>query len=74
MIKTLTTVGNSSAILLDRTIMELVGLSEKDQVNVTVSGGAVILTPVRPTVDRARLEAAAEKVMAKYGRLLERLA
>ena len=48
MVKRLQKVGNSNAVILDLPIMEMVGLEEGKEVQVTVSNGSIILTPVQP--------------------------
>ena len=74
MLQLLTKVGNSNAILLDQTIMSLIGLDEKSQVDLTVRGGSLVITPVNPTIDPQKFEAATERAMKKYDKLLTRLA
>ncbi len=75
MIKRLRKVGNSNALLLDKPIMELVGLEENGQVQLAVSGGSLIVTPVNPRpADPARFEACLDRVVAKRRDVLRRLA
>jgi antitoxin component of MazEF toxin-antitoxin module len=74
MVKSLTKVGNSHAILLDRAIMDLLGLDEKSRVTLTVSGGSLIVTPVEPVADQEKFEAAAERAEKKFANLLKQLA
>lgn len=75
MIKQLRKVGNSSAITLDKALLELVGLKDKDNVQVAVRDGAIILTPVHPqAVDPKRFEASLERVIRKRRDVLRRLA
>ena len=75
MIKTLTRVGNSYALIFDSTLRELSGLKPGDQVNVTVhDGGAIVLTPMTPAIDAAEAQARAEKLIRKNSALLRRLA
>ena len=45
MIKHIKKVGNSSALILDRALMELVGLSEGGEVQLTVHNGSIIIGP-----------------------------
>ncbi len=47
MIKQLKTVGKSNALILDKAIMELVGLEENGEVQLTVHSGSIIITPAR---------------------------
>jgi antitoxin component of MazEF toxin-antitoxin module len=75
MIKQLRKVGNSNALLLDRAVMELIGLEEKGQVQLTVHNGSLILTPARPKeVSPEQFEGTLSKVVAKRRSALKRLA
>ena len=74
MLKSLTKVGNSHAILLDKVIMDLLGIDADSRVNLTVDGGSLVITPVEPVADNAKFEAAAERAEKKFDKLLTRLA
>ena len=73
-VKSLTKVGNSHALVLDKPLMDLIGIDEGGLVNLTVSGGSLVVTPVHPRVDRDRLEEALERIDRKYGDMLNSLA
>lgn len=75
MIKQLRKVGNSNALILDKPILELLGLEEEGQVQLTIQDGNLIVTPARPQLVRA--EEVGEKldyVMKKRTDVLRRLA
>jgi len=75
MIKRLRKVGNSNALLLDKPIMELIGLEEDGEVQLIVDGGCLIVAPTNPrTADRQRFEKALERVVAERRELLRKLA
>jgi antitoxin component of MazEF toxin-antitoxin module len=75
MIKRLRKVGNSNALLLDKPILELLGLKEDGKVQLNVSNGSLVVTPVDPKpVDPARFEASLERVVARRRDVLKRLA
>lgn len=75
MIKRMKRVGNSNALIFDRALMELVGLREGGEVQITVQNGSIIITPAHPSpVDRERFEAALEKVVIERRDVLRRLA
>ena len=75
MIKTLTKVGNSYALMFDTTLRELSGLKPGDQVNVTVhDGGAIVVMPMTPVIDANEAQARAEKLIRKNSALFRRLA
>ena len=73
MLKSLTKVGNSHAILLDKVIMDLLGIDANGKINLMVDGGSLVITPVEPAVDNAKFEAAAERAEKKFDKLLTRL-
>ena len=73
MLKSLTKVGNSHAILLDKVIMDLLGIDANGKINLTVNGGSLVITPVEPAADNAKFEAAAERAEKKFDKLLTRL-
>lgn len=74
MIKSLTKVGNSHAIILDRSLLDLVGLREDGQVQITFHNGSLIFTPVSPQVSDAEFDAIAEEVIRERREVLKRLA
>jgi antitoxin component of MazEF toxin-antitoxin module len=48
MIKQLRKVGNSNALILDKPILELLGLEEDGQVQLTIQDGLLIVAPANP--------------------------
>jgi antitoxin component of MazEF toxin-antitoxin module len=75
MIKRLQKVGNSNALILDLPIMEMVGLEEGKEVQLTVSNGSIIITPVSPRrVDPEELERHLDRIVGKRGKMLKELA
>jgi antitoxin MazE len=75
MIKHLRKVGNSNALLLDKAILELLGLEENGQVQLTVSDGSLIVTPVHPRPDaQRRFEECLQRVVGQRREVLRRLA
>lgn len=75
MVKRLRKVGNSSALLLDKAVMELVGLQENAQVVLTVEGGSLIVTPAQPRpVSPQRFQACLDRVVKGRRNVLRKLA
>ncbi len=75
MVKKLQKVGNSNALILDLPIMEMVGLEEGKEVQITVSNGSIIITPVHPRrVDREELERQLDRVVGERREMLKELA
>jgi len=83
MIKTLTRQGNSSALIIDRTLMELLGIEQDTPLKITVEGRRMIVEPAEaaaPATPKAgktgteRVKAAIEKSHRRYGEAYKRLA
>ena len=75
MIKKLRKVGNSNAIILDHAVMEMVGLEERGQVQVTIRDGSIIVTPANPRrVDPAAFAKALDSVVSRRRGALRKLA
>lgn len=75
MIKQLRKVGNSNALVLDKPLLELLGLSEGGHVQLTVQNGVLIVAPVHPvTAEPKQFKDAVEHVLQKRKDVLRRLA
>jgi len=74
MIKTLQKHGNSRALVIDKPIMEALGIAEDTPLQITVSGNSLIITPVNVGLGEARVKEIAAKLRPRYGEMLERLA
>lgn len=74
MIKNLQKHGNSQALVIDKPIMEALGIDGDTQLQVTVSGNSLVITPVNVGIGRERVLEAIEKLRPRYGEMLERLA
>ncbi|MCY3839642.1 MAG: AbrB/MazE/SpoVT family DNA-binding domain-containing protein [Gammaproteobacteria bacterium] len=74
MIKTLQRHGNSQALVLDKPILEMLGAGEDTPLQLSVSGGSLIVTPVNTGVGRDGIDRAFEDLQPRYGDMLRRLA
>ena len=75
MVKQLKKVGNGNALFLEKALLELVGLEEGGQVQVTVSDGSFIITPIFPRLaGKKSFDSALERVVSKRGEVLRKLA
>ena len=75
MIKQLQKVGNSNAIILDKAILELLGLDENSHVQLTIQDGSLIIAPTNPQpTDTERFEECLNRVVAERRDALRRLA
>ena len=74
MVKTLQKHGNSRALVIDKTLMEALGIDDESPLQISVSGNSLIVTPVHVGVGRKRVEQSIAKLRPRYGDMLERLA
>jgi antitoxin component of MazEF toxin-antitoxin module len=74
MIKHLTKHGNSMAMVIEKPILELIGVDADTPFEITTDGHALILTPMKPEEDRKTFDALLERVNTRYGRALRKLA
>ncbi len=72
--KRLTKHGNSLALVIDRPILDLLGMDAETPVELVTDGKVLIVAPVRDEEARRRVAASIEKVNRRYRRALERLA
>lgn len=66
MLKTLSRVGNSKALILDKTMLELMGV-ENDQVELQIEGNRLTVTPVVDTARREEIDQSSQKMIARFG-------
>jgi antitoxin component of MazEF toxin-antitoxin module len=71
--KKLTRTGNSVALVLDRPLLEQLGMDEGSEVEVSSNGDVIVVTPVRGKDREARLRDAADKINSRYAGLFRRL-
>ncbi len=73
MIKKLQKHGNSWALVIDQALMEALGIDEDTDLQITVSGHSLIVTPVDFGVGRLAADEAIAELRPKYGRMLKNL-
>ncbi len=74
MIKTLQKHGNSMALVIEKPMMEAIGINEDTPLQITLSGNALVITPANVGVGRKRIEESLKKMRRRYGPMLKRLA
>jgi antitoxin MazE len=72
-IKKLARLGNSSAVILDKPVLQLLELQPESDVSITVEGDAICIRRHRTASDE-RVRAATTKVLRTRRRLMQRLA
>jgi antitoxin component of MazEF toxin-antitoxin module len=73
MTKTLTKHGNSLALVIDKPILELLGIDAQTQLSVQTDGTGLYISPTDPT-KRRQFESALSKVMTEWHGVLQHLA
>jgi antitoxin MazE len=74
MIKTLSRVGNSQALILDKTILELIGVDERGEVELRIEGSRLVISPVHDDHRRKEVDAASGKFIKRFAKTYKRLA
>ncbi len=73
MVKTLTAIGNSLGLIIERPILELLDIDRNTKLEIRTDGEALIIRPVRET-HSARVAHAAECLMKEHDDTLRKLA
>ncbi|MBL9147093.1 MAG: AbrB/MazE/SpoVT family DNA-binding domain-containing protein [Phycisphaerae bacterium] len=74
MVKTLTKHGNSYALVIDKPILDLLKIRPESPLEVTTDGTVLIIRPVSAPGRSARVAKSLEKVNARHGKALKKLA
>ena len=74
MIKRLTRQGNSAALIIDRTLMDLLGIDQDTELKLTVTGRKLMIEPIEETERSKKFKEASARVMKKNAELFRRLA
>jgi antitoxin component of MazEF toxin-antitoxin module len=75
MTKRLQAIGNSAGIIIDRPILDLLGITADTELDLKTDGERLIITPVREPSPRARrLAKVQSKVVRKHERTFRKLA
>ncbi len=74
MIKTLQKVGNSHAVVLDKAMLEAMGVDKDTKLQLTLSGNSLVITPVNTGLGAKAVSASMKKLRPRYKKMLESLA
>lgn len=74
MLKKLTRTGNSLALILDRPLLDAVGIDDKTKLEVSTDGDVIIISPVRSSKRTAKLDAILDELDQEYAGAFRRLA
>jgi antitoxin component of MazEF toxin-antitoxin module len=74
MVKNLTKHGNSYALVIEKPILELLGVSPETPFEIVTDGRCLVLSPVRDPAEEKKFQDALEMVHKRFGRAMKRLA
>ncbi len=72
--KNLTIVGNSLGIIIEKPILDLLGINRETQLEMITDGKRLILEPVREENRTAKIKAATRRVIKNHDKTLRELA
>jgi antitoxin component of MazEF toxin-antitoxin module len=72
--KKLTRTGNSLALVLDKPLLDRVGIGATTPIEVSTDGHVIIVSPIRPRRRTARLKGVVAEAHRRYGGVFRRLA
>ena len=73
MIKKLSKHGNSLALVIDRSILDLLKIYETTPLEVSTDGRALVIAPIRDEQDRAHFESVMASINQRYAKTFKRL-
>jgi antitoxin component of MazEF toxin-antitoxin module len=73
MIKTLTSHGNSAALIIDKPILELLGITLSTPLKIVTDGKSLIISPITEDDREERFQTALNKVNLNHGETLRKL-
>jgi antitoxin component of MazEF toxin-antitoxin module len=74
MVKKLSKHGNSLALVIDRSILDLLGIDENTSLEISTDGEALVVAPERDAKRKKRFEQALAASNERYSKALKRLA
>jgi antitoxin component of MazEF toxin-antitoxin module len=74
MVKRLTTHGNSSALIIEKPILELLGIGPETLLEIATDGRNLIVSPVREANREKKIQEALRKINRRHGKTLKALA
>ncbi len=72
--KKLTKTGNSLALVLDKPLLDQVGIDASTSLEVSTDGQVIVISPVRSRQRTAKLKRVVEEAHRRYGGVFRRLA
>lgn len=73
MIRTLSRHGNSQALVIDKALMDLLGITNETPLQLSVTGQTLTVTPANVGLGEEAAKASIGKLRRRYGRMLKNL-
>lgn len=74
MVKKLQKHGNSQALVIEKALLEALGIDMDTPLQITVSGNSLIVTPANVGIGKEAVTESIRKLRPKYGQMLKNLA
>ncbi len=74
MIRTLKPRGNSHALVIEKPLMEQLGITADTPLQLVVNGGSLIVTPMRVGIGTAKVDELMDELRQDYGPVWQKLA
>ena len=74
MVKKLQKHGNSQALVIEKPLLDALGIDTETPLQVTISGNSLVITPTNVGLGPEAVAASIKKLRPKYGQMLEHLA
>ena len=76
MSKKLTRHGNSYALIIDKPLLQILNISEKTDLALSIEDGALVIRPVKsgPKKSKQEIKKIAEEIMVEYADVFKKLA
>lgn len=74
MIKHLTAHGNSLALVIEKGVLDLLGIKRKTPLEISTDGSRLIISPVQDTKHEIKVDKALIKISDRHAKSLKRLA
>jgi antitoxin component of MazEF toxin-antitoxin module len=72
--KRLTKIGNSRAVIIDKPVLDVLGIEDDTEIQIAMENGALVLRPASVTEHRAKFRAAQKRIIEKHGETFRKLA
>lgn len=72
--KKLSAIGNSLGIVIEKPILELLGIDRETELDVKTDGERLVIEPVRKSGRRERVSKAIDEVLSKHAETMKKLA